>query len=199
MARLAPLDESDWSDKARQAISPTIQSVAAMLGDEEVARPERKKPLNILLTLAHNDQLIGPFLQWAGALAVHGALDRRDAELLALRAAWNCQSEFEWGHHVEYAEHFGLHRDEIDRVPLGADAPGWMPHQAAVLRAADELHSAALISDSTYAELTATFNPAQLIELVMTVGQYTMLSMVANTFEVAMEPGLESLPSREPL
>ena len=39
------------------------------------------------------------------------------------------------------------------------------------------------------------FNPAQLIELVMTVGQYTMLSMVANTFEVAMEPGLEPLPS----
>ena len=86
MARLAPLDEHEWSDRARQAIAPTIQSVAAMLGDEEVARPERKKPLNILLTLAHNDQLIGPFLQWAGALAVHGALDRRDAEILALRA-----------------------------------------------------------------------------------------------------------------
>ena len=82
MARLAPLDEHEWTDKARQAISPTIQSVAAMLGDEQVTRPERKKPLNILLTLAHNDQLIGPFLQWAGALAVHGALDRRDAELL---------------------------------------------------------------------------------------------------------------------
>ena len=29
----------------------------------------------------------------------------------------------------------------------------------------------------------------------MTVGQYTMLSMVANSFEVAMEPGLEPLPS----
>ena len=28
----------------------------------------------------------------------------------------------------------------------------------------------------------------------MTVGQYTMLSMVANSFEVAMEPGLEPLP-----
>jgi alkylhydroperoxidase family enzyme len=195
MGRLAPLDEQDWSDKARQAIAPTIQSVAAMLGDEEVARPERKKPLNILLTLAHNDQLIGPFLQWAGALAVHGALERRDAELLALRAAWNCQSEFEWGHHVEYAEHFGLQRDEIDRVPHGPDAGGWMPHQEALLRAADELHSSAMISDGTYAELNSMFNPAQLIELVMTVGQYTMLSMVANSFEVAMEPGLERLPT----
>ena len=194
MARLPPLDEHEWTDKARQAISPTIRSVAVMMGDEEISRPEHKKPLNILLTLAHNDHLIGPFLQWAAALAVHGALERRDAELLALRAAWNCRSEFEWGHHVEYAEHFGLSRDEIDRVPAGADAPGWMPHQAALLRAADELHSGALISDATYAELNAKFNPAQLIEVVMTVGQYTMLSMVANTFEVAVEPGLEGLP-----
>ena len=195
MARLAPLDEHEWTDKARAAISPTIRSVASMLGDEEVTRPERKKPLNILLTLAHNDQLIGPFLQWAGALAVHGALDRRDAELLALRAAWNCRSDFEWGHHVEYAEHFGLRRDEIDRVPHGADAPGWMPHQSALLRAADQLHEHSMIDDGTYAELSATFDPAQLIELVMTVGQYTMLSMVANTFAVETEPGLEALPT----
>ena len=79
-------------------------------------------------------------------------------------------------------------------MPLGADAPGWKPQQSALLRAADELHSAAVISDSTYADLRAMFDPAQLIELVMTVGQYTMLSMVANTFEVAVEPGLEGLP-----
>ena len=194
MARLPPLEEHEWTDKARQAISPTIQSVAAMLGDETVARAERKKPLNILLTLAHNDQLVGPFLQWAAALAVHGALDRRDAELLALRAAWNCRSDFEWGHHVEYAEYFGLSRDEIDRIPMGPDAAGWLPHQAALVRAADELHRSSVISDATYAQLGAVFNPAQLIELVMTVGQYTMLSMVANTFEVAVEPGLEGLP-----
>jgi len=44
--------------------------------------------------------------------------------------------------------------------------------------------------------LTAAFNPAQLIEIVMTVGQYTMLSFVANTFEVEIEPGLEPLPAR---
>ena len=61
----------------------------------------------------------------------------------------------------------------------------------------DELHSSAFISDATYAHLASMFNPAQLIELVMTVGQYTMLSMVANSFEVAMEPGLEPLLGEE--
>jgi hypothetical protein len=32
------------------------------------------------------------------------------------------------------------------------------------------------------------------VEIVMTVGQYTMLSMVANTFAVEVEAGLELLP-----
>jgi 4-carboxymuconolactone decarboxylase len=65
-----------------------------------------------------------------------------------------------------------------------------------LVRAADELNTASVISDATYAELDTMFDPAQLVELVMTVGQYTMLSMVANTFEVAVEPGLEGLPAR---
>ena len=60
MARLPPLEEQEWTDMARQAISPTIRSVAVMMGDDDISRPEHQKPLNILLTLAHNDQLIGP-------------------------------------------------------------------------------------------------------------------------------------------
>ena len=120
----------------------------------------------------------------------------RDAELLALRAAWNCRSPFEWGHHVDYAEHFGLTREEIDRVPAGPNADGWLAHQATLLRAADELHSETVISDATWLELAASFTPAQLVEMVMTVGQYTMLSMVANSFDVDIEPGLEGLPDK---
>ena len=196
--RLPPLLEHQWSAKARAAIEPTIRSVAEMLGDPGLRTPARRKPLNILLTLAHNDQLIGPFLQWAGALAVTGALDRRDAELLALRASWNCRSDFEWGHHVEYALHAGLSRGEIDRIPLGPAAPGWTGNQQILLQAADELHRAQCIADDTWVQLSAAFEPAQLVELVMTVGQYTMLSMVANSFAVEVERGLDLLPPEPP-
>ena len=62
------------------------------------------------------------------------------------------------------------------------------------MRAADELHSAAVVSAQTWAALTEHFDEAQLVELVMTVGQYTMLSMVANTFAVEVEDGLDLLP-----
>jgi alkylhydroperoxidase family enzyme len=63
-----------------------------------------------------------------------------------------------------------------------------------LLRAADELHTSTTVSAETWAQLATHFDPAQLVEIVMTVGQYTMLSMVANTFGVEVEPGLELLP-----
>ena len=48
--------------------------------------------------------------------------------------------------------------------------------------------------DKTYAELASVFNPAQLIELVMTVGQYTMVSMFLNSASVQLEPGIVGVP-----
>jgi alkylhydroperoxidase family enzyme len=194
--RISPVDESQWNDTVRAALAPTIGAVDAIERQgPNSSRPPRDKPLNILLVLAHNPHLLGPFLQWAAALAVEGALERRDAELLALRAAWNCRSEFEWGHHVDYARAFGLTDDEIQRVALGAGAAGWTDGQRALLRAADELHRSTVIGDDTWQELRRHFDEAQLVEIVMTVGQYTMLSMVANIFEVEVEPGLEPLPA----
>jgi alkylhydroperoxidase family enzyme len=59
----------------------------------------------------------------------------------------------------------------------------------------EELHRTSTVSDETWAELPERFDPAQLVELGMTVGRYTMLSMVANALGVATEPGLSPLPS----
>jgi alkylhydroperoxidase family enzyme len=192
---MVPVDESQWNDAVRSALTPTIGAVDAMERQgPNSSRAPREKPLNILLVLAHNPQLLSPFLQWAAALAVEGALARRDAELLALRAAWNCRSEFEWGHHVDYARAFGLGDDEIARVAAGPDHDEWTDAQRALLRAADELHTSTMIGDDTWSSLRAHFDEAQLVEIVMTVGQYTMLSMVANSFEIEVEPGLEPLP-----
>ena len=42
--------------------------------------------------------------------------------------------------------------------------------------------------------LRARYDDAQLVEIPFVVGQYTMLSMVANGTGVAVEPGLPELP-----
>jgi alkylhydroperoxidase family enzyme len=156
---------------------------------------EGRRPLAILTVLAHAPRLLGPFLAWASALALEGALPRRDHEILALRAVWNCRSEFEWGHHVAYARAAGITDDEIRRVPFGPEAGGWSTGDSALLGAADDLHRGSTVGDTTWADLQARYEPAALVEIPLVVGQYTMLSMVANTCGVELEPGHDPLPA----
>ena len=134
------------------------------------------------------------FLGFAATLATAGTLPRRDSELLALRAAWNCRSAFEWGHHVHYARAAGLSEDEIARVGGGAPDDGWAERDRILLQTADELHARQDVSDETWKQLAAHFDESQLVEIPFVVGNYTMLSMVANATGVPLEPDLPEPP-----
>jgi len=192
MARIAKLQPDQWDEQVRTLLTPTLGPVAGLEGREA---GEERKPLDILLVLAHDPKVLGPFLAWAAALVFNGALSRRDHELLALRTAANCASDFEWAHHAVYARAAGLDEDEIARVAAGPNAVGWDPADAALLRAADELHVSKTIADATWERLAERLTPAALVEVPWVVGQYTMLSMVANATEVGIHPGEDVLPA----
>jgi alkylhydroperoxidase family enzyme len=112
-------------------------------------------------------------------LALDGQLDKRQHEILALRTAQNCGSEFEWGEHARFARAAGLTDEEIDRIAVGADG-GWRRAEQLLIIAADELHRDTTICLATWSELATHYSSAQLVEAIFVVGQYTMLSMVAN-------------------
>jgi 4-carboxymuconolactone decarboxylase len=196
--RVRPLDAPDWSPEVRELLGATHDSVAELEGKKPASG---HKTLNILRTIAHLPKLLGPFLRFAAALAQNGELKRRDSELLALRAAWNCQSEFEWGHHVVYAKAAGLDDTEIANIARGPTAAEWDGRDRNLLSAADQLHADQQVDDAVWGELAGQFTEAQLVEIPFVVGQYTMLSMVANSTGVELEPGHETLPSmdREPV
>jgi len=190
--RIRPLPEDEWSPRVRELLGQTHDRVARLEGHSAGDEPQT---LNILKTLAHHPDLMGPFLEFATALAQHGALPRRDSELLALRVIWHCGSDFEWGHHVVYGRAAGITDDEIARIPIGPEAPGWSEADRALLAAADQLHADQQIDDATWAVLARDRSTAQLVEIPFVVGQYEMLSMVANATGVRLEEGHEPLPS----
>jgi 4-carboxymuconolactone decarboxylase len=188
--RVHGLGPDEWADDVRALLEPTLAPVAALEGGSG-----RRQPLEILTVMAHDAKLLGPFLAWASALVFDGALSRRAHELLALRAASNCGSEFEWAHHVVYGRAAGLGDEEIARVALGPNAPGWSADDAALLQAADELDVTGTIGDGTWAALAVRLTDAQLVEVPWVVGQYTMLSMVANATGIGINAGEEPLPT----
>ena len=186
--RLPPARDPQWSDATREILAATTPAAE---------HPDGEGPPNILYTIAHHPHLLGPFLGFSSTLATRGVLTRRDSELLAVRASWNCRSAFEWGHHVEYALEAGMSHAEVERLAGPGDAEGWSDRDRWLVRAADELHADQTLSDDTYAALRAEFNEAQLVELVFIVGHYTMLSMVAKATGVELEARLPSLPGGE--
>ena len=195
--RIRPLEMSEWSPKILNKLASIgrVRLSADEDQEKDSGERERKRPPSMLKTVAHHPDLVVPLLDFATVISHNGALSPRESELLALRVAWNCRSEFEWGHHADYARDAGLSDEEIARVPLGANAHGWSDTERALLEAADELHGRQLVSDEVWSKLAANYDEKQLIEILFVVGEYTMLSMVVNSSGVELEPGYERLPT----
>jgi alkylhydroperoxidase family enzyme len=141
-------------------------------------------PPHIFTTLARHRRLFRRWLRFAGGLMPGGVLPREDTELVILRAAHNCRSEYEWRHHKRLAGIAGLAPDEIERVREGPGASGWSSRQELLLRAADELHNERTLSDPLWSDLRPLYSDPELIELCMLVGHYEMLAMTLNALRV---------------
>jgi alkylhydroperoxidase family enzyme len=159
--------------------------------------PAGREPARTMAVLGRQPELLAPFLGWAAALALNGVLPPRAHELLALRVAWNCRSHFEWAEHVNFARAAGLDDHEIAAVGR-PDANGpWTDTERALLRAADELHADCDVASETWSVLAAELDAAALVELLFVVGQYTMLSMVANAAGIDAPAGAAPLPVKD--
>jgi alkylhydroperoxidase family enzyme len=146
-------------------------------------------PPNIFLTLARHRRLFRPWLRFAGRLMPGGKLPRDESELLILRVAHNCGSEYEWTQHERIALTAGLSAEEVERVRSGPDAAGWSERRTLLLRAADELHSEArCVSDGTWAGLSAELSDTRMLEVCLLVGHYEMLAMTLNSAGVVPDP-----------
>lgn len=186
-SRLPPAPPESWSESVREILGGVTPAA-----DD----PRGEGPPNILYTIAHHPALLPPFLGFTATLAMRGVLSRRDSELLALRTSLNCGSAFEWGHHAEYGLAEGLCEEELDRITRGPDDPAWSSRDRLLLQACDELHGTQQLVDATFDALRAELSAAQIVELTFVVGNYTMLSMVANATGVPLEDRLPVMPEK---
>jgi len=171
--------------------------VRPLRGDEieaEIHEVFGSEMLNIFATLAHHPQLLRRWLVFANHVLGKSTLPARERELVILRIGWLCRAEYEWAQHAVIGERMGLSDEEMRRIAEGPEAPGWGPVDRALLRATDELHADAFISDETWSALSRCFDTQQLMDLVFTVGQYNLVSMVLNTLGVQLDPGIEGFP-----
>ena len=123
-------------------------------------------------------------------------LPRRDLELVVLRTDWLCQSPYNWGEHVSIAKRFGVTSEEIERITQGSAAEGWSDHDRTLVRAAEELHEDAMLSDETWDLLGKSFTEKQLFELIVLVGQFTLVTYFQNSLRFRLGEDNLGLQSR---
>ncbi|MFE7900299.1 carboxymuconolactone decarboxylase family protein [Streptomyces sp. NPDC057424] len=177
--RLTPLPEEEWDPRTRELL-------AAAPHDPGGGIP------NIFTTLVRHPDLYEQFMPFGGQLLGRGRLPGDLRELLILRTAWNTGARYEWGRHLPLARAAGVTDADIDRIGEGPEAPGWGDLQRDLIRAADELHGEATMSDATWEGLAEHFGDPELIEIAMLVGQYHMVAFFLNATGVELEPGFDS-------
>ena len=181
---LVDLDRLDADQRA--ALSPFLDNGGGKVGGGRV--------LNIFRTLAHAPTALTAFLGWGSyILSRRNALSERDRELVILRTGYNCRSGYEWTQHKRIGLDCGLTEDEIERIKAGPDAAGWSDIDRAMLRATDELTADHFVADATWAALAPLGDKGRM-DLVMTVGQYTQVSMMLNSFGIQVEAGWDVDP-----
>ena len=105
----------------------------------------------------------------------------RDREMVILRTGCNCSSGYELAQHQRIGLESGLSALEIRAVLSGPEDDTWSETESALLRACDELHSLHRVSDETWSALVQTYTDPQLIQFVMLVGYYHLVSFALNT------------------
>jgi alkylhydroperoxidase family enzyme len=154
--------------------------------------------MHIFATLGRADpELFRRWLAFGGAL-LSGRLPGRLRELVILRTAFRFGGRYEWAHHIEMGEAAGVTYAEL--TALGGDfrTGAWTPLEDVALRAVDDTADDGAVSDATWAELADHLDESELIELLMLIAHYMMLTTVLRSLQIQLEPRAEAFAARVP-
>jgi alkylhydroperoxidase family enzyme len=165
--------------------------------EEALARlmPAGIEPLVLFRTMARSPRLFRRFM--AAGLLDKGSISLREREIAIDRTCARCGGEYEWGVHVAlFAEKAGFGPAEIEAtVTGGAEAECWSVRERLVIRMVDQLHETSTIDDPLWSEVSGMFEDEQILELVMLVGFYHMVSFIVNAARLPLEPYGARFPS----
>lgn len=170
MARLPYVDPATAPDDVREAL-------------------EALPPLNVFRMVAHAESAFRPWLRFGGALLGAAQLDARLRELTILRVArMTPGAHYEWVQHVpillavggDQAQVAALAADDLESDCFSAD-------ERLVLRFTTEVVRDAAPGEATWVAASGRFSPRELIELLLTIGQYMMLGRVMATTRIDVD------------
>ena len=144
-------------------------------------------PFNVLLRAPEMGDLapeLGAYVRFRSSLP--GSL--REMAIIMTAAHW--AAEYEWYAHKSAALNEGLDRAIVDAIAAGARPASMQADEAALYAFCDELLNDHHVSDATFAAAIDVFGERAVVEIIGTVGYYSMVSMLLNVDEYPLPDGV---------
>jgi 4-carboxymuconolactone decarboxylase len=142
----------------------------------------------------------GPFQVWIqspelcdrvealGAFArFESSLPLRLRELSLLMAARHWDAQYSWNAHVDKAVEAGIPRAAVEAIARRRAADFDNPEDQAFYQFCRELLEDHFVADDTFERALTFFGPAGLVDAVGSLGNFSMLGMCLNAFQVDLQ------------
>lgn len=175
--RLSDIPESEQTDRQHELAERIIARRGAVRGPYRVwlNSPE----------LCERVEALGAFVRFESSLPEHLRL------LTLLVACREFDAQYSWNAHVGQALAAGISQEQIDAI-AHHDDPAFSEEADRVFTSfCRELLREHFVSDVTFAAAARHFTVEQLVDTIGSLGNYTMLSMCLNAFQVDLQPDHE--------
>jgi alkylhydroperoxidase family enzyme len=151
-------------------------------------------PLLLFRVIASEDRAWRKFT--AGSLLDRGPLTLREREIVIDRTCALTGCEYEWGVHIAtFAGAASLNEAQVRAIVHGAaDDPCWSRAEQALIAAVDALHHRATLSEAEFAALSAHYDNAKILEIMLLCGFYHSVSYIANGLALPLEAKAARFP-----
>jgi alkylhydroperoxidase family enzyme len=155
--------------------------------------------LNIMKMLANAESCFGPLRQFGGALLGKQQLDPTLREMVILRVAHIEGGKYEWIQHVPIGIAVGVTQEQIDAIKANRfDADCFGDRERATMKLVEEVVNKVRGSEESVRNAAKFLSPRELVELILTIGNYIMMARLTETMRMEIDPpagikGLEAL------
>lgn len=175
--RFRPLEYAELDEAQRAMVGHILDG----------PRTAVRGPFNVLLRAPEMGDLaqeLGAYVRFKSSLP--GSL--REMAIIMTAAHW--AAEYEWYAHKRAALDEGLDPAIVDAIAAGSRPASMQANEAALYAFCDELLNDHHVSDATFAAATGVFGERAVVEIIGTVGYYSMVSMLLNVDEYPLPDGV---------
>lgn len=150
--------------------------------------------LNVYRVMAHHPALTRAWAPLRAHVVTDSALGPDRSEVVILRCAVRMGAEYEWAHHVTRARALGFSDARI--AAIGSTAEG---EDGLIAAAVDALFTVRRLPAPLEAELAAAIGQKAVLDLIATVGFYSVLGYLLMTYETPVDADVAAAMACAPL